>query len=34
MIEATEAHIKEHGIPKERKIPLLKKWKIWRKYKK
>ena len=34
MIEATEAHIKEHGVPKDRKLSLFRKWKMYRKYKK
>jgi CDP-glycerol glycerophosphotransferase (TagB/SpsB family) len=33
MIEAVEAYIKEHGIPEKRKLSLLRKWKMWRKYK-
>ncbi len=34
MIEAVEGYIKEHGVPESRKVPLLRKWKMYRKYKK
>ena len=34
MIEAVKAYIKEYGIPKERKLSLIQKWKIYRKYNK
>jgi len=33
IIEATESYIKEHGVPEKRKLSLLKRWRIWRKYK-
>ena len=32
IIEATEAYIKEHGVPEFRKLSLWNRWKIWRKY--
>ena len=32
MIEATEAYIKEHGVPESRKLSFFKKWKLKRKY--
>ncbi|HHH18911.1 MAG TPA: CDP-glycerol--glycerophosphate glycerophosphotransferase [Campylobacterales bacterium] len=34
VIEATESYIATHGVPEERKLPLLQKWKVSRKYKK
>jgi CDP-glycerol glycerophosphotransferase (TagB/SpsB family) len=33
MIEAVESYIKEHGVPEKRKLSLLRKWKMYRKYK-
>jgi hypothetical protein len=32
MIEATQEYIKEHGIPKKRKVSFLKRWRLKRKY--
>lgn len=32
MIEAVDSYIAEHGVPEKRKVPLLRRWKLWRKY--
>ena len=32
VIEATEDYIKKNGVPKERKVSLFRKWKMWKKY--
>ncbi len=34
MIEATASYIESHGVPKRRKLSLLRKWKSWKKYRK
>jgi len=32
MVEATLSYIKQYGVPKKRKLSLLRKFKIWKKY--
>ena len=32
MIEATEDYINTYGVPQKRRLPLLRKWKLWHKY--
>ena len=32
MIDATEAYLKEHEVPKKRKVSILRKWKLYKKY--
>jgi len=33
MLEATATYIENHGVPKKRKLSLLRKWKVWKNYK-
>lgn len=32
MVDAVEAYIEENGVPLKRKLPLFRKWKLWKKY--